>query len=172
MIFQQTALMPWLTVKDNILFGVRIEGRADRKCKERAEELIDVVGLRGFEDHFPYELSGGMAQRVQLARTLVGEPEVILMDEPFGALDAQTRSTMQKLVQDVLVRIRPTVVFVTHDVEEAIILADRILVLSARPGRIARSIPVEFERPRTEEMVFLKEFVALRRKLLEIVHSL
>jgi len=135
-VFQQPGLYPWLSLRDNIAFGLRMrDGR--RIDWKHVDELIDVIGLKGFETHRPYELSGGMQQRVAIARALVMQPRVLLMDEPFGALDAQTRRTMQQFLLDLWERIRATVVFITHDIDEAILLGERLVVMSARPGRVA-----------------------------------
>ena len=148
MVFQQHALFPWLTALQNVGFGCRNKGVPKAKRDQISRQLIDLVGLRGFEDKYPTELSGGMQQRVAIARALAPDPEILLMDEPFGALDELTRLEMQ----DELLRIwsahKKTVVFVTHSISEALVLSDRVILLSARPGRIRREFPIPFPRPR------------------------
>jgi NitT/TauT family transport system ATP-binding protein len=165
-VFQEDTLFPWLTVRQNILFGPRCR---DLKQFPDMDETLGLIGLQGFENSFPKELSGGMKQRVALARILVNEPEILLMDEPFGALDAQTREEMQDLLATVHARLRPTVVFITHDVEEAVYLADRVLVLSERPGRLIADIPISLDRPRCqsdrESLIFTQHKAGLRRLL-------
>jgi NitT/TauT family transport system ATP-binding protein len=142
--------------------------RAEREA--RARELIKLVGLEGFEQHYPGQLSGGMKQRVEIARVLINHPRVMLMDEPFGALDAQTRLMMQQLLLDVWQRIRTTIVFITHDIDEALFMADRIVVMSPRPGRIVDEIRLDFARPRGPELVTAPEFTALKRHCLALLH--
>lgn len=164
MVFQKPALYPWLSVIRNVEFGLRATGRGDNS-EERARQMLAEVGLAGFEDHRPYELSGGMQHRVALARTLVNEPGVLLMDEPFAALDAQSRSEMQALLLDIWQRHRPTVLFVTHDIEEGLLLADRAIILSHRPARILTVMDVAFARPRSYETVMDNDFVAMRREV-------
>ena len=146
LIFQRPALYPWLTLRENVAFGLRLRSAKNIDWKE-VDRLIGLMGLAGFEDHKPYELSGGMQQRAALARGLVMHPRVLLMDEPFGALDAQTRENMQELLLDLWEKIRATVIFVTHDIDEAITLADRLIVMAAQPGRIALDVPVPLPRP-------------------------
>lgn len=148
MVFQDFNLFPWRTVKDNIAFGLEVAG-VDKDERERiAQEYIELVGLGGFGDSYPKELSGGMQQRVGLARALAIDPEILLMDEPFGALDAQTRELMQTELLKIWSEDQKTSVFITHDIEEAIFLSDRVVVLTARPGRIHEIVDVPFERPR------------------------
>lgn len=165
-VFQEDTLFPWLTVKENILFGPRCQHYAPLPD---VTELLRMIGLPGLETRYPPELSGGMKQRVALARVLINEPAVLLMDEPFGALDALTREEMQVLLSELHFRLRPTVLFVTHDVEEAVFLADRVLVLSARPGRLLADIQITFPRPRKQSDRELPEFALhkseLRRQL-------
>ncbi|MGN6251093.1 MAG: ABC transporter ATP-binding protein [Marmoricola sp.] len=165
-VFQQAALYPWLSVRENIALGLRLrDGR--RADMGKVERLIDAMGLVGFEDHAPHQLSGGMAQRVAIARALVIEPSVLLMDEPFGALDAQTRAAMQIFVTNLWEKLPVTVLFVTHDIDEAIILADRVIVMAPRPGRVVADLPCLLERPRTRRETVGPEYVELRRKILE-----
>jgi ABC-type nitrate/sulfonate/bicarbonate transport system ATPase subunit len=165
MVFQSYTLFPWLTVQGNVEFGPRLRGLPPERCAEIARRYITLVGLAGFEGAYPKELSGGMQQRVALARALANEPEVLLMDEPFGALDAQTRALMQELLLSVWEQTRTTVLFVTHDIEEAILLADRVYVMTARPGRIKAEVPVALPRPRTVEVFDSPEFLRLRREV-------
>ena len=147
-VFQQDSLLPWRTVLDNVLFGLEVLKRPRRESLERARELIALVGLTGHERHYPHELSGGMRQRVNLARALAVDPEVLLMDEPFAALDAQTRELMQRELLRIWEKKRKTVIFITHQIDEAVFLADRVLALGSRPGRIRETIAIPFERPR------------------------
>ena len=170
LVFQQHTLFPWKSVLDNVAFGLKMQGVPGPERTWRARELIELVGLKGFERHYPSQLSGGMQQRVEIARMLINQPRVLLMDEPFGALDAQTRLKMQQLLLDVWARIRTTVLFVTHDIDEALFLADRILVMSARPGRIIDDIRVPFDRPRDARLTTTHSFNTLKRRCLELLH--
>jgi NitT/TauT family transport system ATP-binding protein len=147
-VFQDASLLPWRTVLGNVLYGLECIGVGARVAKGRASHFIEMVGLTGFEHHYPYELSGGMQQRVNLARALVMDPKILLMDEPFASLDAQTRELMQEELLQIWVKARKTVLFVTHQIDEAIYLSDRVVVFSGRPGRVKEIIPVEIERPR------------------------
>nr|WP_246235851.1 ABC transporter ATP-binding protein [Acerihabitans arboris] len=151
MVFQQPNLFPWLSVLDNVTFGARMAGRKKAAADADANAWLDRVGLNGFGQHAPWQLSGGMKQRVALARAWLPDPEVLLMDEPFGALDAQTRMMMQELLRDAWRQTGTTILFVTHDVEEALFLADRILVMSARPGNIVEEVVLPFGRDRDIE---------------------
>jgi ABC-type nitrate/sulfonate/bicarbonate transport system ATPase subunit len=148
MVFQEYGLFPWFTVEQNILFGPRMRGLPRAELREIARRYVELVHLGGFERHYPFELSGGMKQRVSLARALANDPEILLMDEPFGALDAQTRETMQEELLRIWERDRKTCVFITHSIAEAVYLADRVVVLSARPGRLKRIVAVEIPRLR------------------------
>jgi NitT/TauT family transport system ATP-binding protein len=148
-VFQRPALLPWRNVLDNVLLPGEILGLDRRRSRARAEELLSLVGLDGFENARPYELSGGMQQRAALCRSLLQEPRVLLMDEPFAALDALTREELSLELQRIFGERRTTIVFVTHSIEEAVLLADRVVVLTPRPGRIARVVEVEVERPRS-----------------------
>ncbi|MDR7402664.1 MAG: ABC transporter ATP-binding protein [Armatimonadota bacterium] len=164
--FQEDALLPWRTVLSNVAFGLELRGIARRAREDRAAALLAAVGLTGFEHYYPHELSGGMAKRVALAQTLVYQPALLLMDEPFGALDAQTRLA----VQDVFLRLweqhRPTTVLVTHDIGEAVALADRVVVLSKRPGRVVSEHPISLPRPRVlSELRFDPRFVDIERRV-------
>ncbi len=148
LVFQEPALFPWLTVRQNLVFALRARGLSREAARERASAFIPLVHLESFEDTLPHQLSGGMRMRVQLARALALEPAVLLMDEPFAALDAQTRSHMHQLLQGIWLRERKTVVFVTHDVREALVLGDRVVVMAARPGRVIQDLEVHLPRPR------------------------
>ena len=170
-VFQEPALFPWLTVMDNVVFGPKTRGQSAADYRARAAQIIEAVGLSGFEASYPAELSGGMRQRVGIARVLIMEPRVLLMDEPFGSLDAQTRSLMQELLLALWQRHQQTVLFITHDIEEAVLLADRVCVMTARPGRIKKSIDVGMPRPRSIELTTSPEFNALRREVLELIRQ-
>lgn len=170
-VFQSPALFPWLTVSDNVTFGPRMRGVSRADYQPLAEQIIADVGLRDFASHFPYQLSGGMRQRTQIARALVNQPDVLLLDEPFGALDAQTRLEMQELLLRIWEQYRATILFITHDVEEALFLSDRTYVLSAHPGCIQREIRVPFERPRTYTIVGDEEFARLKAEILTALHD-
>ena len=163
MIFQEPTLFPWLTVRDNVLFGPKAQGARTPAVEREADDLLRIVGLSAFSRHYPHQLSGGMKQRLAIARALINKPGVLLMDEPFGALDAITRGHMQAFLLDIWASHRTTVVFVTHDVEEAVLLADTVVVMSARPGRISGVIPIDIPRPRSPDAVDSEEQVAARR---------
>lgn len=169
MVFQQHTLFPWRTVRDNVAFGLKMRGVGKAERLQAADEILALVGLEGFAERWPNQLSGGMQQRVEIARVLVNRPRLLLMDEPFGALDALTRLNMQELLLGIWTRIRTTVVFVTHDIDEALFLADRLLVMSARPGRIIEDLRLDFPRPRTTELVTRPEFSRLKRHCLELL---
>jgi NitT/TauT family transport system ATP-binding protein len=171
MVFQSYTLYPWLTVEENIRFALQKSSLGLREQKERVSEFISLVGLRGFEQAYPNQLSGGMRQRAAIARALVYHPQMLLMDEPFGALDAQTRRLMQELLLQVWERHRTTVLFVTHDIEEALLLSDRVYVMTARPGTVKSEVRVNLPRPRFVEMETSSEFLALRKHLLELIQQ-
>ena len=166
MVFQKYTSFPWLTVADNIAYGLKINSVPEHKRREIVAQLIRDIGLSGFENAYPETLSGGMQQRVAIARTLALRPAVILMDEPFGALDAQTRSEMQQLLLKVWDETASTILFVTHDVEEAIYLADRIFIMSAHPGTIVEDVQVPFDRPRNLDLKQRNEFHELQSYVL------
>ncbi len=170
-VFQEAALFPWFNVLDNITFGPKTCGVAAADYGPRVEALLEQVGLRGFERHYPAELSGGMKQRVGIARVLVMEPELLLMDEPFGSLDAQTRSVMQELLLSVWERHHQAVLFITHDVEEALLLADTVCVMTARPGRIKKRLRVDLPRPRPLEATTSPRFNELKREVLGLIRE-
>jgi sulfonate transport system ATP-binding protein len=166
MVFQQHSLFPWKTVLANVEFGLKMRGIKKTLRTSQARAFLDLVGLAGFEDAYPAELSGGMQQRVGIARTLVNRPRVMLMDEPFSALDAQTRLNMQELLLDVWREVRTTVIFVTHDIDEALFLSDRVAVMTARPGQIRDVVTVKLARPRAAEVIATAEFMALKARIL------
>lgn len=147
-VFQDASLLPWRTVTDNVILGLELQGANKKEAREKAKEHLALVGLKGFENHYPHELSGGMRQRVNLARALIVDPEILLMDEPFASLDAQTREIMQGELLKMWRQNRKTVIFVTHQIEEAIYLSDRVVVFSARPTRIRETIRITIPRPR------------------------
>ena len=166
MVFQKYTSFPWLTVAGNIAYGLKINGVPESQRKQTVAQLVQAVGLSGFENAYPETLSGGMQQRVAIARTLAVRPAVILMDEPFGALDAQTRSEMQQLLLKVWDETASTILFVTHDVEEAVYLADRIFIMSAHPGTIVEDVQVPFDRPRELSLKERNEFHELQSYVL------
>jgi len=170
-VFQDASLLPWFTVRENIMLSARISGDHSGAISDFATQLITRVGLTGFEDHYPAELSGGMRQRVSIGRALLMRPDVLLMDEPFGALDAQTRLQMQELLLDIWEEFRTTVVFITHDIDEAILLADEVHVMSARPGRIQMSMRVELERPRHADLITDPNFNVMRRRIFDCIRA-
>jgi NitT/TauT family transport system ATP-binding protein len=170
-VFQEPALFPWFSVMENVLFGPKTQRQPAAEYKRSAAQVIEQVGLRGFEASYPAELSGGMRQRVGIARVLIMQPQVLLMDEPFGSLDAQTRMLMQELLLSVWERHHQTVLFITHDIEEALLLADRVCVMTARPGRIKKSIDVRIPRPRAIDVTTSPEFNALRREVLALIRE-
>jgi len=169
MVFQEFALFPWRTVRRNVEFGLELKGVPAEERRERTQKFIDLVGLNGFEDYHPYQLSGGMKQRVGIARALANEPAILLMDEPFGALDAQTRNLMQKELLRIWSETRKTVIFITHSVDEALFLADRIVVMTARPSSIGQIHEIKWPRPRARAS---PEFAALRKQILAQLESM
>ena len=171
MVFQGYTLFPWMTVRQNVEYGPKRKGIGKAERRAIAERYLEEVGLTQFADAYPSQLSGGMKQRVALARALANDPDVLLMDEPFGALDSQTRGTMQKLLLRVWEHTQKTVLFVTHDIDEAILLGDRVVVMTARPGRIKADIAVPFARPRSMDLVLEPDFIALKRRILGLLHD-
>ncbi len=169
MVFQTFDLFPWRTASGNVEFGLEVKGIPKAERKDRARRYLDLVGLSGFEDSFPHQLSGGMQQRVGIARAFAIQPEVLLMDEPFGALDVQTRDILQDELLHIWEQEQKTVLFVTHGIEEAIYLADRIIVFSPRPARIVQQIRVPFGRPRHEVMKTEPAFLELRREIWQVL---
>ena len=170
MVFQEYTLFPWLTVKRNVMFGPRMAGRGRDLSEAEALQWLDMVGLSERADAWPHQLSGGMKQRVAIARALDNSPPILLMDEPFGALDAQTRCTMQRHLLQIWKNVDVTVLFVTHDLDEAILLADRIVVLGARPGRILEIIRVPVDRPRHAGQLLSPHFLATKKRLEQLIH--
>jgi NitT/TauT family transport system ATP-binding protein len=171
MVFQSYTLFPWLTVRQNICFGLREKGMPDARQDEIARHYIARVGLAGFEHHYPKMLSGGMQQRTAIARALANAPKILLLDEPFGALDNQTRALMQELLLGIWESERKTVLFVTHDIEEAIFMAGRVVVMSARPGRVKAEVPVDLPHPRHYTLKTTPEFSALKARLTEEIRA-
>jgi NitT/TauT family transport system ATP-binding protein len=171
MVFQSYTLFPWLTVRANIEYGPKRKGLPAEQRRQIVDQYLNEVGLTPFADHYPAQLSGGMKQRVAIARALANDPAVLLMDEPFGALDSQTRGTMQKLLLRVWERQQKTVLFVTHDIDEALVLGDRVLVMTARPGKIKAEITVDIPRPRSMDVILEPDFIALKRRILGLLHD-
>ncbi|MFJ3054494.1 ABC transporter ATP-binding protein [Herbaspirillum sp. NPDC087042] len=170
LVFQHHTLFPWQKVIDNVAFGLKMKGVARAERLEKARQLLRLVGLGEFAQSYPAQLSGGMQQRVEIARVLINAPRVMLMDEPFGALDAQTRLKMQELLLQVWSSIGTTILFITHDIDEALFLADRILVMSPRPGRIIEELAIDFPRPRGPDLVTSPRFTELKRHCLALLH--
>jgi NitT/TauT family transport system ATP-binding protein len=166
-VFQADSLLPWRTIEDNVIVGLELRGVRRREARTRAREYLELTGLEHFARRFPYQLSGGMRQRANLARALIIDPELLLMDEPFGALDAQTRELMQTELLRIWEQHKKTVLFVTHSIEEAVYLSDRILLMSARPGRIVHEYRVVLERPRDPEVRHTVEFLELTKQIWE-----
>ena len=171
MVFQQYSLFPWKTIRENVAFGPKITGRGGALPSSVANTFIEMVGLSKFADRYPAELSGGMQQRVGIARALANYPSVLLMDEPFGALDAQTRLMMQENLLKIWSDFNITVLFITHDVDEAVFLADRVLVMSAAPGKIIANLEVDLGRPRSQEISTDEKFIALKKECIDAIRQ-
>jgi NitT/TauT family transport system ATP-binding protein/sulfonate transport system ATP-binding protein len=171
MVFQAYTLFPWLTVKQNVMFGPRMKGLDELEQSERASHFLNAVNLHGFHNHYPKQLSGGMRQRVAIARALANNPRILLMDEPFGALDAQTRAVMQDLVLDIRRKERTTTLFITHDIDEAVYLSDRIFVMTARPGRFKAELQVPFGDDRNDSTRDTPEYFELRKEVHHLLHA-
>ena len=171
MVFQQPHLFPWKSVRRNIAHGPRALGKSKAEALRMADDLIEMIGLTRFANAYPHTLSGGMQQRVAIARALANQPRVLLMDEPFGALDAQTRAVMQDNLLELRDRIHATIVFVTHDIDEAILLSDRVLIMSAGPGRILRDLSVGLPRPRSSAILTDPAYLALKRDCLDLIRT-
>lgn len=169
MVFQGYSLFPWLSVQKNVEFGLKMKKVPASERAEHAKKYIRLVGLEGFEDALPRQLSGGMKQRVAIARTLANEPEVLLMDEPFGALDAQTRVVMQELLADISRRTGTTILFITHDIDEAVLLGERIYVMSRRPGTVRDAITVDIPGERNHNSLVLPEFLETKKKIMDML---
>ncbi|MBN8749227.1 Aliphatic sulfonates import ATP-binding protein SsuB [Xylophilus ampelinus] len=163
---QRDLLFPWRTVLDNAILALEVEGLPRKQARERARAMLPEFGLAGFANHYPHQLSGGMRQRVALMRTFLFERDLMLLDEPFGALDALTRSRMQHWLLDIWARHRRTVLFITHDIDEAIVLGDRVLVMSARPGTVKSETVIDLPRPRDPSVVLTPEFIRIKQRLL------
>ncbi len=170
-VFQQDALFPWRTVLDNVIFGLEVQGRKKAESRARADGLIRLVGLAGFEQHFPHELSGGMRQRANLARALTIDPDVLLMDEPFASLDAQTREIMQAELLRIWRSNRKTVLFVTHQIDEAVFLADRVIVMTSRPGQVKAVLDVDIARPRDLSVKRTPRFLELVDEIWKMIEE-
>lgn len=170
-VFQQYSLFPWLTVRKNVEFGLRMAGVARSKRETDARTLLGLAGLLAFENHYPDQLSGGMKQRIGIVRALATSPQVLLMDEPFGALDTQTRAVMQEILTNMWQQFRISVLFITHDIDESVFLSDRIYVMTARPGRIKAEITVPLPRPRTAEMTRSREFIDLVHRIKGLIRE-
>jgi NitT/TauT family transport system ATP-binding protein len=170
MVFQGYTLFPWRTVKKNVMFGMEMAGRGRMPAEEEAMQWIELVGLTRFANSYPHQLSGGMKQRVAIARALANQPRILLMDEPFGALDAQTRAKMQAYLMEIWKNIDITILFITHDLDEAVYLADRILVLKAHPGEVQELIEVPVPQPRSPQQFLSAEFLATKKRLEELIH--
>jgi NitT/TauT family transport system ATP-binding protein len=171
MVFQSYTLFPWLTVQANVEYGMKLRGIDKSTRTSQAREYIHMVGLTSFEHHYPKELSGGMMQRVAIARALANDPEILLMDEPFGALDAQTRTIMQELLLTLWEQTHKTVLFVTHDIDEALLLSNRIYVMTARPGRLKMEMAVSLPRPRSLDLETSPQFTSMKRTLLNAIRE-
>ena len=171
MVFQQPSLLPWRTVTGNVLYGLEMQHRAGEESRKTAAGLIDLVGLQGFADSWPSELSGGMQQRVNLARALATDPELLLLDEPFAALDAQTRETMQQELLRIWGATRKTALFITHDITEAVYLADRVIVFTARPGRVKLDVRIDLPRPRDLRLKREARFIEYERTIWESIRE-
>jgi NitT/TauT family transport system ATP-binding protein len=170
-VFQQYSLFPWMTVRKNVEFGLKMQGAGAMERERAARTLLGLAGLLQFENHYPDQLSGGMKQRVGIVRALATSPQVMLMDEPFGALDAQTRVVMQQILTNMWQRMKLSVLFITHDIEEAIFLSDRVYVMTARPGRIKAEIEIPLPRPRTAEMMSSVAFTQVLHKLRNLIRE-
>ena len=170
MVFQGYTLFPWLTVKQNVMFGLKMTGSSEATAESEAMQWIELVGLASSAEVYPHQLSGGMKQRVAIARALANQPRILLMDEPFGALDAQTRAQMQSYLLQIWRQVDITILFITHDLDEAIYLSDRVLVLDRNPGRVAELLEVPVPQPRSPKQFLTPEFLATKKRLEELIH--
>jgi len=171
MVFQGYTLFPWCTVKENVMFGLEMRGKDKTTADAEARQWLEMVGLARVENSYPHELSGGMKQRVAIARALANEPRILIMDEPFGALDALTRCKMQSYLLQIWKKVNVTILFITHDLDEAVYLSDRILVLGVNPGGVREIIENAVPRPRSIEQLLSPEFLAVKRRLDELIHA-
>jgi len=171
MVFQQDSLLPWKTVSENVGYGLTLAGRPKAETRKVAERFITMTGLAGFESHYPHQLSGGMRQRVNVARALAVDPRILLLDEPFAALDAQTREIMQTELLSIWQESRKTVLLITHQIDEAVFLSDRVIIFSARPGTVREEVKVDLPRPRTLEMKRTPEFVGLLDRIWKLIEE-
>jgi NitT/TauT family transport system ATP-binding protein len=171
MVFQQYSLFPWKTVRQNVEFGLKLKKMGKSNRERAARTLLGLAGLEAFENHYPDKLSGGMKQRVGIVRALATGPKVLLLDEPFGALDAQTRIIMQQILTNMWQRLKISVLFVTHDIDEAIFLSDRVYCMTARPGSVKAEIVIPLERPRQQSMMMSSEFLSIRRGLMSLIRE-
>lgn len=171
MVFQAYSLFPWLTVEENVHFGLEKNDMSPAVRKETVNNYIELVGLTGFEKHYPRQLSGGMQQRVAIARALANDPDILLLDEPFGALDNQTRTLMQELLLEIWEKSKKTILFITHDVEESIFLANRVIVMTSRPGKIKANIPIDLAHPRSYNIKIDPRFLAYKEQLTELIRE-
>jgi NitT/TauT family transport system ATP-binding protein len=171
MVFQDPCLLPWRTILKNVVYGMECQGQSGQEVKERALHFIKLVGLSGFEEHYPHELSGGMQQRVNLARALTIDPEILIMDEPFAALDAQTREIMQQELLRIWREAQKTVLFITHQINEAIYLADRVIIFTARPGRVKAELKVDIDRPRLLTVKREKKFLEYEDQVWDLIEE-
>ncbi|PLT30061.1 ABC transporter ATP-binding protein [Peribacillus deserti] len=171
MVFQSYTLFPWLTVKENINFGLKLKGASHNERDNVARHYLQLIGLEDFENHYPIQLSGGMKQRVAIARALANDPKILLMDEPFGALDAQTRNIMQEVLLKAWEESKKTILFITHDVDESIFLADSVYLMTARPGRLKKKIPIVLDRPREYSVKGAPEFAKYKEELLSLIRE-
>jgi len=168
-VFQEYALFPWRTVRGNVEFGPKMQGVRKNERHEITQKYIELVGLRGFEDHYPHEISGGMKQRAAIARALANNPDILLMDEPFAAVDAQRREILQQEMLQIWHQTQKTILFITHNIDEAIFLADKVIIMTARPARVKEVVPVELSRPRQRETRVCSEFHELEKYLRELL---
>jgi NitT/TauT family transport system ATP-binding protein len=171
MVFQGYTLFPWRTVRENVMFGLEMRGKDASTADVEARQWLDMVGLTKFESSYPHHLSGGMKQRVAIARALANEPRILLMDEPFGALDALTRAKMQNYLMQIWRKVEVTILFITHDLDEACFLADRIVVMGSNPGRLVEVIENPIPRPRSSDLLLSPEFLSLKHRLEELIHG-
>ncbi|MFA4913889.1 MAG: ABC transporter ATP-binding protein [Comamonadaceae bacterium] len=167
--FQQSALLPWKTSLENVLLPIRLTGKSVQQALPRAQALLELVGLKDFQDRYPHELSGGMQQRVAVARSLIRDPSILVMDEPFAALDAMTRETMMIELQRIWMQTRPSVLFITHSIQEAVFLSDRVVVMSGRPGKVIEDLPIDLPRPRDVGTLALPRFAELSNHLRDML---